>query len=160
MAIIKRFEDIEAWQMSRKLCQKIEKITSSGTFAKDYALKDQIRRSSGSIMDNIAEGFGRGGNKEFNQFLSFSKGSATEVQSQLYRALDYNHINQETFNRLYEETNHIIGKITNLMKYLFNCEKRGTKYTKSPTPNPLPIPPNPLKGEPQTQNPQNKPRAL
>jgi four helix bundle protein len=131
MASIKRFEDIEAWQMSRRLCREIDNITSSGTFVKDYALKDQIRRSSGSIMDNIAEGFGRGGNKEFNQFLSFSKGSAMEVQSQLYRALDYKHINQEIFDQLYENTNHIIGKITNLMKYLFNCENKGTKYTKT-----------------------------
>jgi four helix bundle protein len=156
MASIKKFEDFEAWQMSRRLCREIDNITSSGTFVKDYALKDQIRRSSGSIMDNIAEGFGRGGNKEFNQFLSFSKGSAMEVQSQLYRALDYQHINQETFNQLYEETNHIIGKITNLMKYLFNCENKGTKYTKTKTP-PRPLPPDPLKGEPKTRNPQNKP---
>lgn len=82
-------------------------------------------------MDNIAEGFGRGGNKEFMQYLSFSKGSATEVQSQLYRALDYQYINQEIFDQLYENTNHIIGKITNLMKYLANSDNKGTKYNNS-----------------------------
>ncbi len=114
--------------MGRELCKTIKEITTNGAFQKDYSLKDQIRRSLGSIMDNIAEGFGRGGNKEFIQYLSFSKGSAVEVQSQLYRALDYQYINQEIFDQLYESTNHIIGKINNLMKYLTSSENKGTKY--------------------------------
>ena len=89
MTFIRRFEDIEAWQKGRHLCKKIREVTNIGDFQRDFSLKDQIRRSSGSIMDNIAEGFGRDGNREFIQYLSCSKGSANEVQSQLYRALDY-----------------------------------------------------------------------
>jgi four helix bundle protein len=130
MATIKQFEDIECWQLARVLFVDIHKITISGNFQKDFALKDQIRRSSGSIMDNIAEGFGRDGTKEFIQFLSYSKGSAAEVQSQLYRALDCNYINAETFNTLYNRTNNIIGKLTNLIKYLCSSTIKGNKYPK------------------------------
>lgn len=132
MATIKQFEDIEAWQQARQMCIEIRKITEQGEFQNDYSLKGQIRRSSGSIMDNIAEGYGRDGSKEFVQFLSFSKGSATEVQSQLYRALDYNYISTETFNVLYNQTNSIIGKLTNLIKYLTSSNIKGNKYPKQP----------------------------
>ncbi len=100
-----------------------------GDFQRDYSLKDQIRRASGSIMDNIAEGFGRDGNREFIQYLSCSKASANEVQSQLYRALDYQYITQKTFDELYLEADHIIGKITNFMKYLTQSENKGSKYS-------------------------------
>jgi four helix bundle protein len=133
MALIKRFEDIEAWQMGRHLCKNICGVTNIGDFYRDYSLKDQIRRASGSIMDNIAEGFGRDGNREFIQYLSCSKGSANEVQSQLYRALDYQYITPETFNELYLEADHIIGKITNFMKYLAQSENKGSKYPRRKT---------------------------
>jgi four helix bundle protein len=86
MATIKKFEDIEAWQKARVLCQEIYRISREGQFAKDFALRNQICASSGSIMDNIAEGFERGGRKEFIQFLGIAKGSSGEVKSQLYRA--------------------------------------------------------------------------
>lgn len=129
MSLIKRFEDIEAWQMGRLLCHKIGKLTNIGDFQQDYSLKDQIRRASGSIMDNIAEGFGRDGNREFIQYLSCSKGSANEVQSQLYRALDFGYINQKTFDELYLQVDHVIGKITNFMKYLAKSDNKGVKYS-------------------------------
>lgn len=85
---MKRFEDIEAWQFSRELAKQIYGGTKQGQFAHDYGLKDQIQRAAVSIMSNIAEGFERGGNKEFLNFLSIAKGSCGEVRSQLYVAFD------------------------------------------------------------------------
>lgn len=92
MAVIKRFEDLEVWQIARELCNYIFMLTSKGEFSKDISLKNKIRNSSGSSMDNISEGFGRGGKIEFIHFLSISNGSANEVKSQLYRALDFKNI--------------------------------------------------------------------
>lgn len=86
MATIKSFEEIEAWQTARSLSKEIFGLTNFGSFSKDYGLRDQINRATGSIMDNIAEGFERGGSKEFIQFLAIAKGSAGEVRSQLHRA--------------------------------------------------------------------------
>lgn len=92
MPTIKKFEDLEVWQIARVLCKFVKRVTTKGSFQTDFSLKDQIRRASGSTMDNIAEGHGRGGNREFIQYLSFSNGSANEVKSQLYRAYDYEYI--------------------------------------------------------------------
>ncbi len=128
MTTFRRFEDIDAWQLARKICQRICEITSDGLFSKDFGLKDQINRSSGSIMDNIAEGFERDGNKEFRQFLSIAKGSCGEVKSQLYRALDKHYISEETFKELYDELENVSGKLTRLMKYLSTSNNRGPKY--------------------------------
>ncbi|MFP4089094.1 MAG: four helix bundle protein [Cyclobacteriaceae bacterium] len=86
MATIKSFEELDSWQKARRLCYEVFKVSSQEPFCRDFALKDQILRASGSVMDNIAEGFGRGGNKEFVQFLFYAKGSCVEVKSQLYRA--------------------------------------------------------------------------
>ena len=88
----KRFEDLDIWNEARELCKFIKVLTSLNHFQKDYRLCDQIRSSSGSVKDNIAEGFDRGGNKEFLQFLWISKGSCAEVRSQSYRAFDYEYI--------------------------------------------------------------------
>lgn len=93
--MIKKFEDLGVWQEARELCKEIFNLISEGDFSKDYALINQINRSSGSVMDNIAEGFGRSGNKEFIQYLSISKASCMEVKSQLYRALDRNYLKTE-----------------------------------------------------------------
>jgi len=92
MAGIKRFEDIKAWQKARALVRDIYEVTSKGNFAKDYSLKDQIRRASISVMRNIAEGFSRQTDREFIQFLHVAKGSTSEVRSQLYVALDLKYI--------------------------------------------------------------------
>ena len=94
MATFKTFEDIEAWQRSRVLTTSIYKITSQGTFARDFGLRDQIRKASVSIMSNIAEGFERSGTREFIQFLATAKGSAGEVRAQLYVALDQGYVEQ------------------------------------------------------------------
>lgn len=102
MATIKRFEDIQAWQKARDVTRLIYQVTAEGCFAKDYGMRDQIQRASVSIIANIAEGFGRHSDKEFANFLSIAHGSASEVQSHLYIALDLKYIDQHTFQKLYE----------------------------------------------------------
>lgn len=130
MSTINRFEDIEAWQLAREMCKSVYGITSRGDFSKDFSLRDQIRRSSGSVMDNIAEGFDRDGTVEFKQFLSISKGSAGEVRSQLYRAYDCKYISEDEFKQLTEKMINISGKLTNLIKYLKSTEFKGNKFGK------------------------------
>ena len=128
MATIKAFEDIEAWQKARQFCKEIYKLTQEGSFAKDFSLRDQINRSSGSIMDNIAEGFERGSKNEFIQFLSYSKGSAGETRSQLHRAFDRNYITETTFQKLNEESQEISKMIGGFTNYLNKSEIKGTKF--------------------------------
>ena len=128
MATIQKFEDIDAWQKARELTKVIYALSNDGQFSRDFGLRDKIRRAAVSIMSNIAEGFGRGGNKEFIQFLSTAKGSASEVQAQLYVALDANHINNEQFQSLYalaQSTGNMIG---GLIRYLKKSEIKGIKY--------------------------------
>ena len=103
MATIKRFEDLEFWQLAREICKKINQYFESNDKFRDYGLKNQIYNSSGSIMDNIAEGFERNGNKEFRQFLSIAKASAGESRSQLYRLKDKEAIKENQFNELYND---------------------------------------------------------
>ena len=124
MARIERFEDIKAWQNARKLNKEIYAVTSQGDFAKDFALKDQLRRASISIMLNIAEGFARHTHKEFIQFLYVAHGSAAEVQAALYIALDQNYINQSKFKELYQDTEQISKMIAGFIKYLRQNNKR------------------------------------
>ena len=129
MSKIDCFEDIIAWQKARMNDKKIfETISNSNAFLKDFALVDQIKRASGSIMDNIAEGFERGGNKEFVQFLYYAKGSSGEVRSQLYRALDRGYINQAIFETLYTQTKEISKLISGLIKYLQDTEIKGERF--------------------------------
>jgi four helix bundle protein len=128
MSTIKTFEDIEAWQLARELSREIYEITLTGTFYKDYGLKDQINKSFGSIMDNIAEGFDRDGNKEFINFLSIAKASSSEVRSQLYRAFDRNHISADQLNHLKDKSVIISKKISGLMNYLGDSDMKGSKF--------------------------------
>jgi len=132
MATIKTFEDMEAWRMARELSNNIYDLSLTGTFAKDYGLKNQINRSSGSVMDNIAEGFERNGNREFIQFLSVAKGSAGEVRSQLYRALDRKHITKEQHNGLKENALQISKSISGLINYLNKSDLKGIKFQDVP----------------------------
>ncbi len=97
MSKIEKFEDIEAWKMAREITKMIYQISSSGNFSKDFALVNQIRRASVSILSNIVEGFERNGDKEFIQFLTIAKGSCGEVRAQLYVALDQNYVDEEQF---------------------------------------------------------------
>jgi len=128
MATLTRFEDLKVWQKARNLCIEIDKTTRKPEFSKDYKLKDQINGASGSIMDNIAEGFERCGRNEFIQFLSIAKGSAGETRSQLYRALDKGYISEEKFRQLYEDTNEISKMLKGLITYLNGADVKGIKY--------------------------------
>jgi four helix bundle protein len=128
MATFNSFEEITAWQKARLLCSKIQALTITTDLAKDYKLKDQINGSSGSIMDNIAEGFGRGGNNEFIQFLGISLGSACECQSQLYRILDRRYIDKALFDELYFLCNEIRKMIFGLIKYIQSTTIKGLKF--------------------------------
>ncbi|HMV08987.1 MAG TPA: four helix bundle protein [Cyclobacteriaceae bacterium] len=132
MATFRSFEDIDSWNAARQFAQRIYKISSEGAFSKDYKLRDQINGSSGSIMDNIAEGFERGGNREFIQFLSVAKGSAGETRSQLYRAFDRGYIAEQELESLKEEALKISRQISALMTYLRNSDLKGTKFVKEP----------------------------
>jgi len=140
MATIKTFEDIEAWQKARLLSNRIFVLYQEGSFSKDFKLRDQVNGSSGSIMDNIAEGFERSGNREFIQFLAIAKGSAGELRSQLYRAYDRNYFSEKVFNELKTEVLLISKLIAGLMHYLKESDLKGAKYIKEPNeryaPNP------------------------
>jgi four helix bundle protein len=118
MATIERFEDIQAWQKAREVASSIYKLCKQGELAKDFGLKDQIRRSAVSVQSNIAEGSGREGNKEFIYFLRIAKGSSCEFRSQLYNLLDADYIEEPIFKDLYsrsEETERLIGGFINYL---------------------------------------------
>lgn len=128
MATFKSFTEMDIWQKARNLSIEIFRLTQVGTFARDFSLKDQINRSSGSIMDNIAEGFERGGNKEFINFLSYSKGSCGETLSQLYRAVDRGHIPGETFEKLKTDSEQLKRMLAGFITYLGSSNLRGYKF--------------------------------
>ncbi len=125
---IERFEDLEIWKFAHELTKQVYEITKLGQFNKDYKFRDQIRASSGSIMDNIAEGFERGGNKEFTQFLFVAKGSSGEMRSQLHRAYLFEYIDKETLDNMIDKSMKLNTKISNMITYLKNSEYKGTKY--------------------------------
>ena len=127
MATIKRFEEVEAWKVGRELCLRIGGIIDEGNFNKSYRLIDQIEGSSGSIMDNIAEGFERGTRAEFIQFLGYAKGSCGEFRSQLYRAVDRKYLNKEHFDELYVFAVRISAMIQKLIAYLQKTNVKGLR---------------------------------
>jgi four helix bundle protein len=125
---IERFEDIIAWQKARHLTKEIYTSSRIGPFARDFGLRDQIQRASVSTMSNIAEGFERGGDKEFIQFLSNSKGSCGEVRSHLYVAFDQSYLTQAKFDSLYAQTTEVSRLIAGFMAYLRESDLRGRKF--------------------------------
>ena len=128
MSTIQRFEDLEAWKISREVTKDIYKLSASGLFSRDFGLRDQIRRASVSIMSNIAEGFERDGDKEFVQFLAIAKGSAGEVRSQLYVALDQEYVSEIEFYSVYQKLTENSRVISGLMKYLQQSDFKGKKF--------------------------------
>ena len=126
---VKSFEDLHVWQDARDFVKSIYQLTSQVQFNKDYGLKDQIQRASVSIMNNISEGFERDSNKEFIKFLGYSKGSAGEVRSMLYVALDLKYITKEEFELNYKNSLNIIKQLANFVKYLktYNIRKNLNK---------------------------------
>jgi len=121
---IEKFEEMKVWQESRVLCKSIYFLTNKDNFRKDFGLKDQIQRASVSILANIAEGFERDSNKEFVKFLIYSKGSAGEVRTLLYIALDLNYIDEIEFKQNYEKSISIITQLSNFIKYLRNSSPK------------------------------------
>ena len=122
--LIEKFEDIKAWQKARKLRRKISKVSRKNKFSRDFVMRDQIRRSSLSVMNNIAEGFGKHTKSEFVHYLYISHGSAAEVQSTLYAALDDKYISQEEFDELYEKTGEVSKMVSGLINYLSDRKPR------------------------------------
>lgn len=127
----KSFEEIEVWQKARELCSAIYAVTQTDAFQKDYDLKNQINRSSGSAMDNIAEGFERNSNKEFIYFLYVSKGSIGETRSQLHRAKDRGYIGSETFEELYNKCLVVSQQLSKFADYLKKSDISGSRHVKA-----------------------------
>ncbi|WP_460957061.1 four helix bundle protein [Spirosoma litoris] len=130
MSTINRIEDLQAWQKARLLSSNIHQTTRDKLFQDDLDLKRQIRRSGGSVMDNIAEGFGRGNRGEFIQFLGIARGSLTEVKSQLYRSLDNQYVGKLIFDDLYSQADEVGRIIDKLLLYLNNSTNKGRRYSK------------------------------
>jgi four helix bundle protein len=128
VAKIERFEDIEAWKLAREATDLVYKASAADRFARDFALVNQMRRASISILSNIAEGFERGGNKEFLQFLAIAKGSCGEVRAQLYVVLDQKYIDETTFQGISEVLQAASRTISGFMKYLQSADFRGSKF--------------------------------
>jgi four helix bundle protein len=128
MSRIERFEDIEAWKLARRATNLVYEATCGEKFCRDFALVNQIRRASISILSNIAEGFERQGNKEFLQFLAIAKGSCGEVRSQLYIALDREYVDQANFEAISNVLIETSRTISGFMKYLQGAELRGSKF--------------------------------
>ncbi len=128
MSTFRTFEDIVAWKKARELARAVYTVTSSARFFKDRALREQVRRAAISAVSNIAEGYERGGTREFRQFLSIAKGSIGEVRAQLYVALDAEYLTRADFDEISDlacETGRIIA---GLMAYLGKVRIKGAKY--------------------------------
>ena len=121
---IRRFEDIEGWQLARELTKRVYSVAMRGAFAKDFGLRDQITRASGSVMHNIAEGFDGGSNAEFVKFLRYAQRSCCEVQSQLYVALDQSYLSQTEFDFIFKQADLTHSKVGGFIRYLLNTPER------------------------------------
>lgn len=129
MSTIYRFEDLPIWQQSRTLCDLVNKLVKkSPLFLSDFKLKDQIKGASGSVMDNIAEGFERSSRLEFANFLSIAKGSTGEVRSQIYRAIDYDYIDKVEGISIVDEYDKLAKEIAGFINYLNRSAVKGQKF--------------------------------
>jgi four helix bundle protein len=128
MATFKKFEEIECWKRARQLTRRVYAITNEPAFARDFGLKDQIRRASVSVMSNIAEGYDRSGTAEFVHFLATAKGSAAEVKCQLYVAADQGYIQEDRFSELSALATETGSMVAGLMRYLRASGYKGTKF--------------------------------
>jgi four helix bundle protein len=126
---VKNFEDLEIWKDARSLTRGIYQLTRDSRFSKDFALREQIRRAAVSIMSNIAEGFERGGNQEFIQFLYVAKASCGEVRSQLYVALDQSYVTPKDCDDASKSFRRLSVMISNLIDYLKTSGMKGSKFT-------------------------------
>ena len=122
---MRRFEDINAWGKARQLVREIYQVSAQGAFGKDFALRDQTRRAAVSIMSTIAEGFARRIHKEFRNFLAMAHGSAAEVQSQLYVALDLGYLTEEKFRNLYSKAEEVSRMVQPLGASLSSTAEAG-----------------------------------
>ena len=127
---VKQFEDLEVWKDARRLTEAIYRLTRTEPFMKDFALRDQLRRAAVSTMSNIAEGFERGGNQEFCQFLYVAKGSCGEIRSQFYIALDQNYLSRTDVDQLMNSYQRLSSMISNFIAYLKNSGMKGEKFRK------------------------------
>jgi four helix bundle protein len=128
MATIKSFEELEIWKTARALNKEIIELVKIDIVQKDFRFKDQIKAASGSVMDNIAEGFERESRLEFINFLSYSKGSIGEVRSQLYRGIDMNYWVESDVEELKLRFETLSSHIANFIKYLNTSQTKGTKF--------------------------------
>lgn len=128
MSAVRDFEELAIFQKARELSKKIYPVTNREGFKSDYRFVQQIRAAAGSIMDNIAEGFERTGNKEFLNFLYIAKGSCGEVRSQLIRANDVGYLTPEEYKDLYSECRKLSAGIMNFIKEIKSSNKVGAKY--------------------------------
>lgn len=128
MANYSSFEEMVIYQLAREQCNQVWNLIVTTSLGQDFKLREQINGSSGSVMDNIAEGFGRGGNKEFITFLGYSRGSCCETKAQLQRCFDRKYIKEEVFLELNLKAQNIIDQISKFMNYLKASERKGSKY--------------------------------
>jgi four helix bundle protein len=128
MATIARLEELEIWQLARVYAKNIGEVVERSSFNNEYGLKQQIKNSSGSVMDNIAEGFGRGSKNEFVNHLTIAKGSAEESRSQLYRSLDKGLIDAVCFEDMLLQSVILVRRMTALINYLNRSPVKGNKF--------------------------------
>ena len=128
MPTFKKLEEIQAWQKARALCKQIYSVTNGGQFATDFGLRDQVRRAAVSVMSNIAEGFERGGTREFAQFLAIAKGSAGEIRAQLYVAHDQSYIDRHQFDEFIKDVDEVSRMINGLLTYLRKSGFKGARF--------------------------------
>jgi len=131
MATIKSFEDIESWRKARDVCKILGQIIDGGKFKRSYRLIHQVEGSSGSIMDNIAEGFGRGSRLEFIAGLNISRGETDELKSQLYRGKDNRYFSEEQFNEFYALADEVTKMNTSLITYQDKSKIKGQRFKQS-----------------------------